>query len=182
MSWSGCVAALCSHPFCWFVCVSAIICNKREMRANDPCSAPVIHHTLPLYTLLHEIGEYQTAQNMNYCIHFTFILIFQNIFQNIYHLYMDNCKLFASEHATAQLRNRNRICVSWLESNVINALTYWRLRWKSCLCSAAPWENCNDSSRNYLKLSEPVSRKYFLSIPSWKYFKMPLCIIRWSAE
>ena len=71
------VAALCSllSPIS-FLGVSAIICNKREMRANDPCSAPVIHHTLPLYTLLHNIGEYQTAQNMNYCIHFTFRYLF----------------------------------------------------------------------------------------------------------
>ena len=74
-----------------FLGVSAIICNKREMRANDPCSAPVIHHTLPLYTLLHEIGEYQTAQNMNYCIHFTFTY-FSKYFTK--HLYLDNCNLF----------------------------------------------------------------------------------------
>ena len=73
-----------------FLGVSAIICNKREMRANDPCSAPVIHHTLPLYTL-HEIGEYQTTQNMNYCIHFTFTY-FSKYFTK--HLYLDNCNLF----------------------------------------------------------------------------------------
>ena len=42
-----------SQPFSYWYFV--IICNKREMRANDPCSGAVIHHTTSQYQ-----REYQT--------------------------------------------------------------------------------------------------------------------------
>ena len=72
-----------------FLGVSAIICNKREMRANDPCSAPVIHHTLPLlYTSTRDRG---ISDSTKYELLYSFyIYLFFKIF---FKTSMDNCNL-----------------------------------------------------------------------------------------